>query len=198
MAVRESLSDLFESCVNVRPLHLGLARQLLRRATSMRTAVINDCVFKTLEVLSPVFRDVARYIATSVPRKSAKARGAQLHEFFNDNDLGGLPFLRMWGLEIIQQRPDMATGEIASIFAEDPIKTLGLRYRALMARHYRQLDWVRGQKETWRNHGPWDRRAIVWSSCVLPTGERRPWLELVKESNDVVDRAVAAFAASQT
>ena len=135
VAVRESLSDLFDSCVNVRPLHLGLARHLLRQATSMRTVVISNRVFDTLEILSPVFRDVARYIVSSVPSKSAKARGAQLCEFFNHNDVGVLPFLRMWGLEIFQQRPDLVTGEIASTLAEDSVSTLGLRYRALTARN---------------------------------------------------------------
>jgi hypothetical protein len=198
VAVRDSLSELFDSCVNSRPLHLGLARHLLRRATSMRTAVISDRVFNTLEILSPVFRDVGRYIISSVPNNSAEARGRQLQEFLAASDVGALPFLRMWGLEILQQRPEMASGKIASGLAEDSAGTLGVRYRALTALKYGQLDWVRAQKETWRNHGAWDRRAIIWSSCALPASERRPWLEIVRESPDVVDRAVAKFAASQS
>lgn len=197
VAVRDSLSELFDSCVNSRPLHLGLARHLLRRASSMRTAVISDRVFDTLEILSPVFRDVARYIIGSVPSNSAEARGHQLEEFLRTSDVGSLPFLRMWGLEIFHQRPEMATAEVSFSLSEDSGGALGLRYRALAARNYRQLDWVRAQKETWRNHGAWDRRAIIWSSCALPAGERRPWLELIADSADVIDRAVAKFAASQ-
>jgi len=164
----------------------------------MRTAVISDRVFNTLEILSPVFRDVSRYIISSVPNSSAAVRGGQLREFLAASDVGALPFLRMWGLEIFQQRPEMASGEITSAFAEDSASSLGVRYRALTASKYGHLDWVRAQKETWRNHGAWDRRAIIWSSCALPASERRPWLELVQESADLVDRAVAKFAASQS
>ena len=81
--------------------------------------------------------------------------------------------------------------------AAESTESLGMRYGALLARTYARLDWVRQQKENWRNHGPWDRRAVIWSSCALPVGERRPWLDIVRDSEDILDRAVAQFASTQ-
>ena len=196
-AVRESLSELFDSCVATRPLHLGLARHLLRRAIQMKTAAIAGQVFEHLEVLAPVFRDVARYITRCLPKKSAHSRGDRLMGFLEKSDVGALPFLRMWGLEIFRRRPDL--GSTAKIWklAEDSAPALGQRYLALIANTFGQLDWVRAQKENWRNHGSWDRRALILSSCALPRSERKPWLDLVVGSGDPCDAAVARFAASQ-
>jgi hypothetical protein len=57
--------------------------------------------------------------------------------------------------------------------AEESVPDAGVRPFALLARKYGVIDWVRAQKETWSNHGDWDRRAIIWSASVLPMGERR-------------------------
>lgn len=79
--------------------------------------------------------------------------------------------------------------------AEDAIPTLGVRPFALLARKYGVTDWVRAQKETWMNHGGWDKRAIIWSASILPTDERRRWLDLVQETGDMLERVVAQFTA---
>jgi hypothetical protein len=196
-AVRESLTELFDTCVETRPLHLGLARHLLRRATQMKTAAIMEQVFDHLEVLAPVFRDVSRYITKCLPNNSAGSRGERLLEFLEKSDIGALPFLRMWGLEIFRLRPEMAAPPKIWELAEASAPALGQRYTALIAHAFGQLDWIRAQKENWRNHGSWDRRALIWSSCRLPQTERKPWLEVVRGSGDHCDAAVALFAASQ-
>ncbi len=196
-AVRDSLSELFDNCVATRPLHLGLARHLLRRAIQMKTAVITDQVFDHLEVLAPVFRDVSRYITRCLPKKSARSRGDRLMRFLEKSDVGTLPFMRMWGLEIFRQRPEMGSAAKIWKLAENSVSGLGQRYIALIARTFGHADWVRAQKENWRNHGSWDRRALIWSSCALPKSERKPWLVLVAGSGDHCDTAVAQFAASQ-
>jgi hypothetical protein len=74
----------------------------------------------------------------------------------------------------------------------------GARPMALVARRNKQVEWVRQQKNTWKNRGPWDRRAIIWSSSVLPKDERRHWLKLVEKDTEPLERAVAQLAASET
>jgi hypothetical protein len=49
-AVKENLVELFEECVAKTPLHLGLARYLLRRATRLRTPALNEIVFKKTSI----------------------------------------------------------------------------------------------------------------------------------------------------
>jgi len=197
VAVRESLSELFNNCVATRPLHLGLARHLLRRAFQMKTAVIVDQVLNYLEVLAPVFRDVSRYLIRCLPKKSAELRGKRLMEFLTTSDVGRLPFIRMWGLEMFRQRKEMGSESQIWALTEDSVPSLGQRYLALIACTFGQLDWVRACKENWRNHGAWDRRAIIWSSSILPQTERRPWLDIVAGSGDHCDAAIAQFVRSQ-
>jgi len=197
-AVRASLADLFDQCLAAKRLHLGLARHLLRRARHLRTAVLIPRTFENMEMLTPAFRDMAGYISTCLPRREERKRGKELVSFLHNNDFGALPFVRLWALHIIDERPDMVARDVAIELAEESSPTLGARPKAQTARRNKQLDWVRRQKETWRNYGPWDRRGIIWSSCVLPKGERQHWLGLVKKSGEPLDQAVAQLAASET
>ncbi len=196
-AARDALVDLFNDCVDRPPLHLGLARHLLRRASVMDTAILHNPVFKNLEGLAPALRDVARYLTKTFPKKSLRARGQQLMNFLKASDVGPLPFVRLWGLHIIEQKPELLAAKDALAIAEESITGTGVRPYALLARRYRLIDWVRAQKETWANHGDWDRRAIIWSASVLPSDERKHWLDLVQETADPLDRAVAQLAALQ-
>jgi hypothetical protein len=194
-AVRENLVELFESCISNQPLHLGIARYLLRRASRLRTVVLNPLVFNNLGRLRSVFRETANYMSACVSKRLAAQRGAQLAEFLKSSDYGQLPFLRLWGIEVFLKRPDMLGDDEAFDLAMGFARELGTRPAAMMARRGRRLDWIRGLKESWTNYGPWDRRAIIYAGSILPPGEKRPWLGLIEESTeDPLERAVAKYS----
>jgi hypothetical protein len=195
-AEKESLISLFQQCVQRPPLHLGLARYLLRRALQSRTVVLNSLVFERLEALAPVMRDVMRYLAVTIPKNQAAARGQDLLSFCRTSDVGSLPFVRMWVLDLLANRPDLCSPTEALACAESS-SGLGIRPTALLAATHKQIDWVRAKKETWRNHEPWDRRALIWSASALPSGERKPFLTMVSEQGDQLDAAVAKYLMSQ-
>jgi hypothetical protein len=195
-AEQESFAELFRECVLQPPLQLGLAKHLLRKATRRRTVVLNDMVVKSLESLAPLIRDVVRCLAMTIPKNSAKTRGAQILRFAREDDSGELPFVRMWILELLSRRPDLLDAGTALKFAEESTKKLGLRAIGLVALSYKQADWVRGYKETWKNHAPWDRRTIIWAASMLPKGEKKPFLQMVTEDGDPLDAAVAKHAQS--
>jgi hypothetical protein len=196
-AQRESLTELFSDCVSRPPLRLGLARHLLKTARRSRTTVLNNLVFENLQGLAPALRDVVGYLAVTIPKNSAKERGRELLEFAKVNDVGGLPFVNMWLIELILRRPDLCECSTALSLAANSSAALGVRPQALMAAAYNQVDWIRSKKETWRNNEPWDRRAIIWSASKLPSGEKRPFLSMVLEQGDVLDAAVAKWLMSQ-
>jgi len=60
--------------------------------------------------------------------------------FLERSDVGSLPFLRMWGLEVFRQRPDLGSTATIWKLAEDSAPALGQRYVALIARTFGQLD----------------------------------------------------------
>jgi hypothetical protein len=194
-AVKENLVELFEECVAKTPLHLGLARYLLRRAVRLRTPALNETVFKNLTKLRSVFRDVILYLTVSVPKERATQRGNEIVDFLKSSDYGQIPFLRLWGMELFQSRSDMLSPDAALDLAIEFCGDLGTRPSALAARAAKKIDWVRAQKEVWANYSPWDRRAIIYSGSVLPITERRVWLNMVAEtSGDILEQAVAKFS----
>jgi hypothetical protein len=194
-ATRDNLVELFEECVAKKPLHLGLARYLLRRATRLRTIVLVPLVFDNLTKLRSVFRDVIKYLAVCVPKKTAPKRGEELVAYLKNSDYGQIPFLRLWGMELFQHRPDMLNPEAALDLAQEFAGDLGSRPAALMARIAKRMDWVRAQKEIWSNYSPWERRAVIFAGFALPGTERRVWLDLVAETTeDMLERAIAQFA----
>jgi hypothetical protein len=194
-AVRENLVELFDECVAKNPLHLGLARYLLRRAARLRTVALNETVFNNLTRLRSVFRDVILYLVVSVPKSRAAKRGQEIVDFLKSSDYGQIPFLRLWGTELFQRRPDMLSPEAALDLANEFSRDLGTRASAFAARTANKADWVRAQKEIWANYSPWDRRAVIYSGSVLPATERRIWLDMVAEtSDDILEQAVAKFS----
>jgi hypothetical protein len=195
-AQRESFTNLFRECVQQRPLHLGLARYLLRKAIRLRTVLLLEIVMENLESLAPVMREVARYLTIVIPENSAQNYGERLIEFCRTSDVGSLPFVRMWALDLLLQRLSLSPAAEALQFAAESIADLGDRPVALIAGAHRQVDWVRDRKETWRNYSPWDRRALLWSTQALPRGERHPFLSLVIEQGDPLDAAIAKYLRS--
>jgi hypothetical protein len=195
-ATRENLKDLFAECVTKRPLHLGLARHLLRRATQLRTNALLSTAMDNLEVLAPVLRDLVRYLRTAIPKHSQGQYGPILLDHMQKSDFGDVPYIHLWFLELIRLRPDLTSSDTALAAAEKSEALVGLRMTALLAREYGQGDWIRSQKETWRNHRDWDRRAILAAATVLPQDERKHWLGMIQGTSSGLDRAVAQWTAS--
>ena len=192
-AQKDSFVGLFNECVKSGPLHLGLARHLLRNALKRRTNSLVGSVLDNLEALTPALRDVIRYLIVAIPKADADGYGAKILAFSRDSAVGALPFVRMWLLELIYRRPDLCTAAQAFALAEESSSYLGHRPAALMASAYKQIDWVRSRKETWRAYEPWSRRALIWSASSLPSGERRPFLAMVAEQGDKLEAALAKY-----
>ncbi|MGA7502229.1 MAG: hypothetical protein WBX00_36510, partial [Isosphaeraceae bacterium] len=119
--------------------------------------------------------------------------GGKLAEFLLDHDLGQLPFARLWALETMNAVPGIVGPEVIMRIAESSHPSITVRCTAEAARSQKQVDWVRERKENWSNFAPWDRRAIILSGGALPNDERNPWLEVVEESGDLLDKAVAQY-----
>lgn len=194
--VRENLVELFDACLARDPLHLGFARYLLRRARTLRTAVLQGRVLGNLDILAPVMRDVARYLVKTIQAKSATKVGEALIHFIETSDLAFIPFVRLWIVHVLTEKLALEFEQPAREICETTRNQLGIRPFALLARQLDYLDWVRAQKETWQNNGPWDRRAVIWAAAVLSPDERKHWLVRVKNAGDFLDNAVAKAALS--
>ncbi len=189
---RENLIDLFHSCLEQNPLHLGTARYLLRRAKSLRTNVLQQSVLNNLDKLAPVMRDAMMYIIGTTNTKNLRSVGKALIKFYKTSPLEFLPFINLWISYVLTEKFAFDLEEdVRSICCSVPAQ-LGTRSFALLARKLKYLDWAREQKETWQNNAPWDRRAIIWAtSALLSEDECKYWLMRVQNAGDLLDKAVA-------
>ena len=195
-AVRDALLAMFREVVRAKPIQLGFARHLLRRARLLRTRVFLEELLDNLENLMPVLRDVIMYLLAVYPRNSPSAVGSALVGLVERSDFRDLTFVQTWVLHALSTVPGFCSSNQALGIAEKSRPEIRERYGALIARAHKVVDWVRERKETWPNTAPWSQRAIIWAGSILPRNERRHWLKPIKESSNHLN-AVVAMAADQ-
>ncbi|NOQ21356.1 MAG: hypothetical protein GQ565_01725 [Candidatus Aegiribacteria sp.] len=189
--VRDNLVELFEACLDSKPMHLGTAKYILRRAAALRTGVLREPVLDNVDKLIPVMREVAHYVIATTNSRYAKVVGERFRIGCLSADYDFLPFVQSWLIHVLQDRMgNVLEKEIAQL-CEEYRDSLGLRPYALLARDHGYVDWVREQKETWLNNSPWDRRAIIWAAKALSTDEMNYWLKRVQNAGDILDKAIA-------
>lgn len=108
--------------------------------------------------------------------------------------------MRLWLTHVLEEKfsPECEDALIRICQSDETRNGLGIRPFALAARRFKYLDWVRQQRDTWQNHSPWDRRAILWSAAILSDDERKHWLARIQNAGDLLDRAVALTVAETT
>jgi hypothetical protein len=194
---RRNLATLFGAAIDRQPLSLGLAKYLIGRATQLETASIRQIILANLRYLAPVMREIVQYLIATTKSCDLSDVGQALSDFAKADAIGTIPFVRRWILEFFIQRPESLGFREAIAFSSITHDSLGLRPDALLAGAHKEVQWIRSHKESWANHAPWDRRAIIFSSKALPKDERKKWCQLVREStDDQLDQAVAILAAN--
>ena len=189
----ECLEDLFRAALKARPVRYGTLRYLLREAGGWRSRRIYPLILDNVEVLMPVFGDLCKYVAKTVPpiEKYARPIGEALLKGAERSDYSSSDFVAMWALSLFEKHPKLMSFSKAMAFSESRPE-LGLRPQALLAKTHSKGHWVRRHKEGLMELGPWDRRALIWSASALPASERNAWLSAVEsQCSDILDRAVA-------
>ena len=202
-AVDESQPDvltrLFEDALKSTEVRTGMIQYLLRRARSIRSPVLHQIVLDNLESFIAVFRDVCRYFLSTLPTDPGEARtvGDRFMDFARNSDYS-CEFVCMWVLHMIQEKPGMAEYREADALAEQFQHELGVRPRALLAKAFQKVAWVRQQKETVMSLSPWDRRAVIYAADVLPDDERSHWLRGIKRRGDTLEATIASYLLSRS
>jgi hypothetical protein len=192
--IRDNIQELFELALIGKEPQIGVAKYLLRRATSLRTGVIRELVFENFTTLLPILREVAVYLKATTNDKYAADVAERLLAAVASCGQDYLRFTRAWAIDLLFNRLQPPMHKQVETFIDGSPGDLSLRSRALLAKELRQVDWVRERKETWQNNSPWDRRAIIWSSLALSRDEMNYWLKRVQNAGDILDAAVAEAA----
>jgi hypothetical protein len=126
-ALRSAISELFEACLAARPLKMGLARHLLRRAGAIRTNRILSSTLAKLEDLTPVLRDVVLYLARSKRAKTSPQIVRALAEYALRGQYQFLPLVQDWVLKTLaEDYVEYAKKDIAKL-SKAAADVIGLR-----------------------------------------------------------------------
>jgi hypothetical protein len=162
-----------------------LIRRVLRKAKSYRIRSILPFVLVHFERLLPLAREVCLYLAKALNQEAA-TKNATLLLKIADSPSMQLPYVNMW----------LAWLFSSSAFADNcfaPLlgKASHLRGQALIAIRARDLAWVKSRKNGLDTLGPYEKRAVLYSSQILSEDERKVWLGIAKERGDLLEKTLA-------
>lgn len=175
------------------PIRFGSIRHALRRARSLRVPALEKALVDNLGALAPILRDVCNYLVRAFPKDEQPAReiGDRLISLALTSDYTAFPYVQLWVLHTLCERPAASTYEAVADLARMAEPELGIRPQALAAKAFGRADWVRERKGTAGELEHWDRRALIWAGQILPRKERLGWIAPFERAEDPLDRAVA-------
>ncbi|WP_082282726.1 RNA-directed DNA polymerase [Myxococcus hansupus] len=195
-ALAKTLTDLLSRALDnswtVRVYDVGW---IYRVAAEKRIRALVPKTLSSLEKLATVLPDVINFLLRVTNEKNAEEIGSALVNFATGGEKSSLPFVQIWVLHALCERPELCEAGRAMSLANRAPPVFRDRALSLLAQAHARSDYIREQKEVAGNMGPWAQRAVVWAASVLPGDEARHWLEPLKRSHDPMLAAVAKAVA---
>lgn len=183
-------ADLFQKSLE-NSLDFPLLRHILRKAARYRIRSIVTLVLDNFERLLPLIREMIIYL-NRVINDEVVTRNKTKFEAIVSAYYTNLPFINLW---------------IARLLSNKCFNTINLpanynnfcdiRSKSIIALRRQDTTWVRGFRDKVSVLGPWDKRAVIYSSSLLPLDEMKSWIGSVAASGDIVDKSIASFLISQ-
>lgn len=181
----ESYSKMLTESLASKHLNTSLIRHILRRATHYRIRVLIPIVLDNFEKLIPLIREMVIYLRKTMNAKSIETFSEKFNRL-TDSPFYKLPFVNLW---------------LAFLFEHNLFEQIGLpnsyseiiskRSQALIALRKQDRTWVKDFRDALETLGPWDKRAVIFSSTLLSHDEMVHWLSPVANRGDMIDNAIA-------
>jgi hypothetical protein len=176
------------------PLDLGLVRHALRQCRSFRNPVLVPLILEKLDLLGPVVPEVFLYFNAVTSSDLIDAHLDQFRGLLDSRLTRTSQLARFWAFWYLASHPE---------FIRDPKigpkiwKESSVEHQARAARATNNLAWVRSQKTAIGNFGPWQKRALLLATEVMPRDERRAWLGSLSRGMDSQERSIVQWALAQ-
>ncbi len=187
----KAYKDILNKSVKSKKLDVPLLRQILRKATRYRIRSIVLIVLKNFEFFIPVIREVIIYLNKVLSAKSIEHH-KKYFEIILDSSIMRLPFINMWVSHLLHNEKF-----VASDLPSNYEKIFEIRDKALLARRRKDRVWVKSYKDGLDVLGPWDKRAILYSSDILSRDEMEHWIKLVSSRGDIIDKSICTLLLSK-
>lgn len=168
-----------------------LIRHILRKAAKYRIRNLVSLVLDNFERLLPVIKEVVIYLNTVINDKIIKNHKKQFKTILSAHYMR-MPFVNLWVSHLLQsKRFSMVNLKVNY----DGI--LSIRGKALFALSRLDTTWARDFRDNIDVLGPWDKRAVLYSSSILPSDEMKHWISSAAASGDIVDKSISSYLIAQ-
>jgi hypothetical protein len=191
-ALRKAIAELFKLVSDQRPLNIGLARYVLRRAGAKRLRSIYSGIVGNIEFFLPVYRDVYGYIKKVHSDRNNDAFISGINKVLLSEKFKYNEYCKYWIFQTILGFSDrFEPRSILALIDKEESQFVQTRFRPLFSRAYKDHEWIRANREIWQNQPVWAQRAFIYSIGILPEDERRHWLNDIQRLPDHSLRLIA-------
>jgi hypothetical protein len=173
------------------PLDIGLVRHALRQCRAFRNPVLLPIIFENFDSLGPVVPDTFLYLNAVTDSTLADAHLDQFRRMLDSRLIRTSKLARFWAYWYLASHPEFVRDRVLGqrIWNEAYIE-----HQARAARTTRNLAWIRSEKTAIGNYGPWQRRALLLTTEVMPRDERKAWLKSLSLGMDIQEESIVQWA----
>jgi Reverse transcriptase (RNA-dependent DNA polymerase) len=165
----------------------ALLRRVLKNAGRYRIRAILPILFRNFDKVVPLLRELILYLLRVLTKEVVIQYREELRGII-EGPRAQLPYVNTWIAALLAHK---AFNEVGLPDSYERIATV--RDRALVATRAEDRTWVKGYKNSVDTLGPWDKRAVLFSSQILSQDERKNWLKVAARRGDLLEIAVAKY-----
>jgi len=183
-------ASLFEKSIKT-GLDFPLLRHILKQAARYRIRSIIKLVLDNFERLLPLIREMIIYL-NNVINDEVVIRYKTKFEAIVSAYYVNLPFVNLWIARLLSNKCFNVIN-----LPTDYSNFQDIRSKSIIALRRQDTTWVRNFRAKISILGPWDKRAVIYSSSLLPLDEMKSWAGSIAASGDIVDESISSFLISK-
>lgn len=189
-AAEQAFLAAIDKAISQKTLDVGLAKGIIRRARTMQSSVLIAPILGNFQFFLPVVSDAMIYISQIIEGNGVQNYQAEIEAICSSDAIKN-PLARYWLEWFIAHHSSLMQGPNAQALINT---TVNIENQAIAAVTNNNIAWVRHMKSQIYNTSARGRRAILFSTKILPSDERNHWLKMTIGSTQfLIDKWVATW-----
>jgi len=187
----DTYHELFKKSISS-PIDFILIRHILRKAARYRIRNLVSLVLDNFERMLPVIREVVIYLNAVINDEIVSIHKKEFEIILLSHYMR-MQFVNLWVSHLLQNQ------HLSRInLPVNYEKIQSIRGKALIALRRQDTTWVRDFRDNIDALGPWDKRAVLYSSSILPPDEMTHWVSIAAAGGDIIDKSISSYLISQS
>jgi len=186
----QAFIEAINQAISQKSLDVGLAKGIIRRARKMNSPVLISPILDNFEFFLPVVSDAMIYISQIIGDSDPSLFLVEIESIADSSSMKN-PLARYWMEWFIAHHSELLEGVKSRTLINTSIN---IENQAIAAITGNNIAWVRQMKSQIYNMSARGRRAVLYSTKILPSDERTHWLKMTIGSTQfLIDKWVATW-----